>query len=99
MLNWRKVCTVLSVLLLVTILLLNQFGSPLACYRLEKQVYSHLQAQGYQQEDIAEMKVYYDRNARNKYVAEVQFTSMPDRLYHYCYDSDQQIQETEQISS
>ena len=34
--NWRKVCTVLSVLLLAGLLWLNLFGSPLAAYHFKQ---------------------------------------------------------------
>ena len=94
---WRKLCTVTTILLLVAVLLLNQFGSPLACYMLERQVYSYLQAQGYGKADIADIRVIYNPEERYVYTAEVTFLDHAGYIRYYCYNSEQQIQALEKI--
>lgn len=86
--SWRKVCTIVSIVLLAVILLLNYFGSPLTRYQLEQQVADYLQEQGYQQEDLAELSSVYDRHARNKYMVKVVFTDAPEAVRYYYYDEE-----------
>ena len=50
--TWRKVCTGVSVIILVLILGLNLFGSPIASWHLEQQVREHLMSTGLTEEDI-----------------------------------------------
>ena len=38
MYNWRKVCTVLTVVVLLAVILLSQFGSPLTRLQMKRQV-------------------------------------------------------------
>ena len=95
--SWRKVCTILAVVLLAVILLLNYFGSPLTRYQLERQVADYLQELGYQQEDLAELNSVYDRHARNKYMVKVVFADAPKAAHYYYYDEELELQEVEQI--
>lgn len=44
---WRKLCTVLTIVLLLGVVLLNQFGSPLTHYAMERDVMEYLQTLGY----------------------------------------------------
>ncbi len=97
MLNWRKVCTVLSVLLLSGILWLNLFGSPLAAYHLKQDVKENLAQQGYHIEELSQFDVMYDRDGRNKYMVKVVYSDSPNEVHYYCYDGDQELQELEQI--
>ncbi len=54
---WRKLCTVLSLVLLAGILFVSCFGSPLVRYQLERQVQTYLEAQGYQEEDWTRLRI------------------------------------------
>ncbi|MBQ2119414.1 MAG: DUF3139 domain-containing protein [Peptococcaceae bacterium] len=95
---WRQLCTVATIVLLVLILLVNQFGSPLAEILMERQVYQHLQQQGYDEEDIANIRVTYHPRERNVYVSEVFFPDHGGYVRYYIYNSDKEIQELERIS-
>lgn len=97
MLSWRKLCTVASVLLLAAILLLYYFGSPLTRYQLERQVADYLQAQGYEAAELLELDSVYDRHGHNKYVVRVVFATAPEAAHYYYYNSELELQETEQI--
>ncbi len=96
--NWRKVCTGLSVIILVLILGLNLFGSPIAAQALEQQVYDHLIASGLSEEDIFSTKVVYQRDKQTSYVVQVVFTAEPEIVHYYYSNVDNQIQEMESVS-
>ena len=95
---WRQLCTVATIVLLVLILLINQFGSPLAGILMERQVYLHLQQQGYGGEDIADIRVTYHPGQRNVYISEVSFLDHGGYMRYFIYNSDREIQELERIS-
>jgi hypothetical protein len=95
---WRQLCTVATIVLLVLILLVNQFGSPMAEILMERQVYQHLQQQGYGEEDIADIRVTYHPGERNVYISEVFFPDHGGYVRYYIYNSDKEIQELERIS-
>lgn len=94
---WRQLCTITTIILLVAVLLLNQFGSPLACYMMERQVYSYLQAQGYGTEDIADIRIRYNPEERYVYTAEATFLDHGGYTRYYCYNGEQEIQILEKI--
>ena len=61
MYNWRKACTVLTVVVLLAVILLSQFGSPLTRLQMKRQVAQYLQEQGYTVEQLAEVQTVYDK--------------------------------------
>lgn len=95
---WRQLCTVATIVLLVLILLVSQFGSPLAGILMERQVYQYLQQQGYGEEDIRDITVTYHPGERNVYISEVTFRDHGGYTRYYIYNSDKEIQEMERIS-
>ncbi len=95
--NWRQLCTIATIILIVLVLLLSQFGSPLAGYLMERQVYSHLQEQGYNEEDIADIRVIYSPNERYAYTAEVDFQDHGGYMRYYVYNNEHKLQELEKI--
>ena len=94
---WRQLCTVTMIIVLVAVLLLNQFGSPLVGYMMERHVYSYLQDQGYGREDIADIRVMYHPEERYAYTAEVTFLDHAGYVHQYYYNSERQIQIVEKI--
>ena len=95
--SWRKICTVVSVLLLAAILLLNHFGSPVTRYQLERQVAVYLENQGYEQAEIAQLDSLYDKHGHHKYMVKVVFADAPEAAHYYYYNSELELQEVEQI--
>ena len=95
--SWRTLCTIVSVVLLVAVLLVNQFGSPLACYAMERQVYSHLESLGYTAKHISDIQVVYDADDRYPYTAQVTFADHGGYVRCYCYNSNREIQLLERI--
>lgn len=94
---WRKVCTVLTVLLLLGVVLLNQFGSPLTRYAMERDVSEYLQTIGYARRNIQSVQAVYNRDAQSPYMVEVIFTNAPQQCHYYVYDSKRELQEIEKI--
>jgi hypothetical protein len=94
--SWRKLCTIASVFLLAVILLLSWFGSPLIDYQMEQKMYTQLQKQGYQREDILKLDTIYDRHGRTPYLVQVIFADAPETVHSYFYDGEQVLQEMEQ---
>ncbi len=90
---WRKVCAVLTVLLLAAAVLLGCFGSPLARYSLEQDVRAYLAEAGYRAEDLTDLTVEYNRREQNKYVVRVIFADKPDAPRYYYCDDDLEIRE------
>lgn len=95
---WRQVCTIITIILLVLVVLLSQFGSPLAGLLMERQVYSLLQTQGYGAEDIAGIQILYNPGERHVYTAEVTFRDHGGYTHYYIYNGDQELQELERFS-
>ena len=93
--NWRKVCTGVSVIILVLILFLNLFGSPIAARSLEQQVHKHLMDTGLTEEDILSAKAVYQRDKQTSYVVQVVFTAEPEIVHYYYRNVDDKIQEIE----
>lgn len=89
---WRRLCTIATVVLLILLLLLKQFGSPVVSYRMERQVYQYLQEQGYRSETIADVCVIYDPDNRHAYTAKVMFLDHGGYTRYYYYNNDQLIQ-------
>ena len=96
--NWRKVCTGVSVIILVLILYLDLFGSPIASWHLEQQVREHLIGTGLTEEDIFSTKAVYQRDKQTSYVVQVVFTAEPEIVHYYYSNVDNQIQEMEFVS-
>ena len=96
--NWRKVCTGVSVIILVLILCLNLFGSPIASWSLEQQVREHLISTGLTEEDIFSTKAVYQRDKQTSYIVQVVFTAEPEIVHYYYSNVDNQIQEMESVS-
>ncbi len=90
---WRQLCTVTTIILLVCILLLNQFGSPFAGFMMERQVYNYLQEHGYSEEAISDIRIIYTPKGRHVYTAEVTFQDHGGYKHHYIYNGNQEIQE------
>ena len=97
MYNWRKACTVLTVVVLLAVILLSQFGSPLTRLQMKRQVAQYLQEQGYTVEQLAEVQTVYDKREQNEYLVKVVFADAPDQAHYYFYDEDKQIQELEKL--
>ena len=93
----RKTCTGITIGLLILFLLLAQFGSPLAGLRMERQVYSLLRNQGYGVEEIGDIQILYNPDERYAYKAEVFFRDHGGYTRRYIYNSEQELQELEQI--
>ena len=94
---WRRLCTIATVILLILLLLLKQFGSPVVSYRMERQVYQYLQEQGYRSEEIADIRVIYDPANRHVYTAKVVFLDHGEYTRYYYYNDDQLIQALKKI--
>ena len=92
---WRKLCTVLTIVLLLGVVLLNQFGSPLTRYAMERDVMEYLQTLGYAQQDVQAMKAVYNKNDQNPYMVEVTFMDAPQQVHYYVYDDNRELQEIE----
>ena len=97
MYNWRKACTVLTVVVLLAVILLSQFGSPLTRLQMKRQVAQYLQEQGYTVEQLAEVQTVYDKREQNEYLVKVVFADAPDTAHYYFYDENKQIQELEKL--
>ncbi len=95
--SWRQLCTIATILVLVLIVLLNQFGSPLTGYLLERQVVQHLQMQGYSEEHFSDVRVIYNPSDRHTYTAEVIFQDHGGYARYYAYNSEHELQELERI--
>ena len=94
---WRKVCTVLTILLLLGVVLLNQFGSPLTCYAMEREVTEYLQMIGYAERDIQTVQAVYNRDEQRPYMVKVVFKEAPQQVFYYVYDSKRELQKIEKI--
>ncbi len=95
--SWRKIYTVVTIILLLMVLLLRQFGSPVVGYLMERQVYLYLQEQGYRNEDIADIHIIYDPERRHAYTAEAIFLDHGGYKQYYCYNEDKIVQSFEKI--
>ena len=82
MYNWRKACTVLTVVVLLAVILLSQFGSPLTRLQMKRQVAQYLQEQGYTVEQLAEVQTVYDKREQNEYLVKVVFADAPDKAHY-----------------
>lgn len=85
-------------LILVVVLYLGLFGSPLTAWHLERQVQEYLIASGLTEEDILSTKVSYQRDKQNSYVVQVVFTEEPEIVRYYYRNVDKEIQELERVS-
>lgn len=94
---WRKVCTFLTIVLLLGVVLLNQFGSPLTCYAMEREVKEYLLMTGYAERDIQTVQAVYNREAQRPYMVEVVFKDTPQQVLYYAYDSKRELQKIEKI--
>ena len=92
---WRKSCTIAAILLLLSIVWLNQCGSPIARYQLKEDVAQYLHNLGYTEEEIVEMKTEYHPGEQNKYVVRVVLQKDGKTSHYYGYGVDQEIQEVE----
>ena len=93
--TWRKVCTGVSVIILILILGLNLFGSPIASWHLEQQVREHLISTDMAEEDILSAKTVYQRDKQTSYMVQIVFTAEPEIVHYYYSNVDNQIQEME----
>ena len=96
--TWRKVCTGLTAVIMVLVLYLSLFGSPLAAWHLERQVQHHLIASGLTEEDILSAKTVYQRDKQTSYVVQVVFAEEPEIVHYYYCNVDKEIQEMEHVS-
>lgn len=95
--TWRKVCTGLTAIILVLIVSLGLFGSPLTAWHLERQVEQHLIATGLTEDDILSAKVVYQRDKQTGYVVQVVFAEEPEIVHYYFRNVDKEIQEMEHV--
>ena len=95
--TWRKVCTGLTAIILVLIVCLGLFGSPLTAWHLERQVEQHLIATGLTEDDILSAKVVYQRDKQTGYVVQVVFAEEPEIVHYYFRNVDKEIQEMEHV--
>ncbi|MBQ2777688.1 MAG: DUF3139 domain-containing protein [Peptococcaceae bacterium] len=96
--TWRKVCTGLSAIILVMVLYLSLFGSPLTAHYLESQVVQYLVETGITEENILSAKAVYQRDKQTSYVVQVVFADEPEIVHYYYSNVDKEIQEMEHVS-
>ena len=96
--TWRKVCTGLSAIILVMVLYLSLFGSPLTAHYLERQVVQYLVETGINEENILSAKAVYQRDKQTSYVVQVVFADEPEIVHYYYSNVDKEIQEMEHVS-
>jgi len=96
--TWRKVCTGLSAIILVMVLYLSLFGSPLTAHYLERQVVQYLVETGITEENILSAKAVYQRDKQTSYVVQVVFADEPEIVHYYYSNVDKEIQEMEHVS-
>lgn len=84
----RKICGILSLIIIGIMLLSSFFGSPIAIYQIERGVTAHLLDQGIEGEDILSVKGHYVRKGdpSSKYYAEVKLAGEPDEVLVFQYD-------------
>lgn len=84
----RKLCGILSLLIVSIMLLSSFFGSPIAIYLTERGVVSYLLEQGIDEADILSVQGHYVRKAdpSSKYYAEVKLAEKPDEVLIFQYD-------------
>jgi len=96
--TWRKVCTGLSAIILVMVLYLSLFGSPLTAHYLKSQVVQYLVETGITEENILSAKAVYQRDKQTSYVVQVVFADEPEIVHYYYSNVDKEIQEMEHVS-
>ena len=96
--NWRKVCTGLTVMILIAVLGISLFGSPATSWYLEHQVKQHLLADGLAEADILSTKATFQKGEQINYVIQVVFASEPEIVRYYYCNMDKEIQEMEHVS-
>lgn len=84
----RKVCGVLSLIIVVAMLLNAIFGSPIAIYQTKRDVQNYLNGCGIAKEDILSLEGCYtpSNEAGTKYYAEVILKAQPDEVLIFQYD-------------
>ncbi len=95
---WRKVCTGMTAIILVLVVYLSLFGSPVTAWHLERQVQQHLIETGLSEEDILSAKAMYQRDKQTSYMVQVVFTAEPEIVHYYYCNVDKEIQEMEHVS-
>lgn len=84
----RKICGILSLIIIGLMLLSILFGSPIAIYLTERGVTEYLLEQGIAEEEILSVKGHYLRKGdpNVKYYAEVKLADQPDEVLLFQYD-------------
>lgn len=96
--TWRKVCTGIAGIIMIIMLYLSFWGSPITAWQLERQVERYLLETGLSQEDILSSKTVYQRDKQTNYIVQVIFVAEPEIVHYYYYNVDKEIQEMEYIS-
>ena len=93
----RKICGILSLLILGVMLLSVFFGSPVAIYLTERGVTAYLLDQGLTEEDILLVKGHYVRQGEQsaRYYAEVVLKDQPEDVLLFQYDPAGNIMQTD----
>lgn len=83
----RKVCGVLSAIIVILMCLLIICGSPLAIYQIERAAEAYILGEGCNETDIISIKGYFDRRLEEKhYYAEVYLRQSPEKAVYFYYD-------------
>ncbi len=93
----RKICGILSLLILGVMLLSVFFGSPVAIYLTERGVTAYLEEQGLAEDDILSVKGHYVRKGEqsSRYYAEVILKDQPEAVLLFQYDPAGNIMQTD----
>lgn len=84
----RKVCGILSLIIIALMLLSSVVGSPIAIYLTERGVKAYLVEQGIDEADILSVQGHYSRKSdpNVKYYAEVTLSGQPEEVLVFQYD-------------
>lgn len=96
--TWRKVCTGMTAIILVLVVYLSFFGSPVTAWHLERQVQQHLMETGLSEADILSAKAMYQRDKQTSYMVQVVFAAEPEIVHYYYCNVNKEIQEMEHVS-
>lgn len=92
MTNWRKLCGVITLAVLLVLLGINMGGSPIVHYELKSKTLAYLQENDTPKTDIAKLKTVYRRNEEPKYVAQCTLNGSEITRY-YGFDAEGKIRE------
>lgn len=95
--TWRKVCTGMTAIILVLVVYLSFFGSPVTAWYLERQVQQYLIETGLSEEDVLSVKAMYQKDKQTSYMVQVVFADEPEIVHYYYSNVDKEIQEMEHV--